>query len=1518
MTTTTPASITPILLSATPIPTVDGMRIDLEFNTAMAAGSGTIFITDGAVQTVIDRATGQPTMRVVGGTDTHTIVAGSVTIDGTHVTLIVPDLLPGHAYSVVMGEGVLASSAQVAFGGLRSTSQLQFSTPAAPDLEGPALVRGTIDAGLLKSDGTLHVMLTFSEPVSGLTADALSAPNATVSALVPAGDGRTWLATLTPSGAFEQAGNVLTIDMSRVHDAAGNAGKGSSNVLSYAVDTLAPAGVAITLENALLNTGGSVQVTFTFSEAVRDLPASAIQAPHAAIGNLATIDGGRTWTATLSALEPGTSSGNVISVDMSRLQDLNGNLGAGSFVSGASYAVDTVGPTVADIQLNGSLVSSNDSVEVVIRFSEKVSLSGDAINAPNARLQGLQGSADGMTWSAFLRAGSPVDASGNLLTIDMSRVHDAAGNAGSGSVPATQTYDVDTQAPAGAAITLDGALLHTGGSVQVTFTFSEAVRDLPSSTIHAPHAAIGNLATIDGGRTWTATLSAPEPGTSSGNVISVDMSGLQDLNGNLGAGSFVSGASYAVDTVGPTVADIQLNGSLVSSNDSVEVVIRFSEKVSLSGDAINAPNARLQGLQGSADGLTWTALLRPGSPLDAGGNLLTIDMSKVHDAAGNAGSGSVPATQTYDVDTVGPTASIVLDGTELRYGTDIGVTIKLSDYVTRDDLFNALAAQHASIDGLSATEDPLTWKATLKPGAGAAADTNGVTLDLSKLQDAHGNAGSGVATSSNYRVDTMVATYVDSAIRIQDGTGADKADNVTNDSSQTIFGTLSDKLKDGEHLHLTIKGTSTVEADVASDSRTWDFGGGEYHFADGVYTITAQVVDEGGHSGIAATRQITIDTAGPTLLTSPDGASGNPDDELVFTFDEAVYAIDRDSVSITITDAGGGKIGVYLNEDNFSADRKAITIPMSEHQLQAGKAYTIELSSSITDLAGNPIAHLAPLHFSTSGGDTLAPSATAAVSRTAPGIYGIGKEIDIAVSFSEAVRQAGSGTPVLHLNNGGIASWDRTSADGRTVIFKYVVGANGEQNALGPESLKLAGNTDLPGHVSDLAGNMLDQAHITFQNLDTSGTIQVFAHAPSAPGTPVLANDTGAVGDGITSAPVFTGSGTDGGATIKLFDGGTLIGSTVSSTGGNWTIGNLALQDGAHTLVARQYDGANNESAASAALTISVDSVAPNKPGMPILSTSSDSGASDHDGLTNDATPTLSGVATEAGGKIELYVNGSTTALAGTTVGAGGVWSLTVPDNLALADGTNTLTVRQVDAAGNRSASSDALAIQVKTSSAAPGKAVLDAASDSGSSSSDGITNIRAPKITGTAAESGATIKLYDGATLLGATTAGSDGKWSFTVGSQGGDPATLAEGAHTLTVRQVDAYGNLSAASTPLAITIDTVGPTIKSSKLDWSSNKHRYEVEFSEKIVFAADKVMDVLDALNLHGTHHAGNAGTNWQIEANDQGVESVLDLNLGALLGLFGHFHVKEDANAIQDVAGNAAVVGIPDFDIPHLL
>src|SRR5262245_2342637 len=106
----------------------------------------------------------------------------------------------------------------------------------------------------------------------------------------------------------------------------------------------------------------------------------------------------------------------------------------------------------------------------------------------------------------------------------------------------------------------------------------------------------------------------------------------------------------------------------------------------------------------------------------------------------------------------------------------------------------------------------------------------------------------------------------------------------------------------------------------------------------------------------------------------------------------------------------------------------------------------------------------------------------------------------------------------------------------------------------------------------------------------------------------------------------------------------------------------------------------------------------------------------------------------------------------------------------------------------------------------------LDPSSDTGSSNSDGLTNETLPIFTGTA-DVGDTVTLYDGATVLGTTT-GTDATWSIRPGSM------LGEGVHTVTATATDAALNVSLASAPLAVTIDTTAPTTSGASVAFSSD--------------------------------------------------------------------------------------------------
>ncbi len=97
----------------------------------------------------------------------------------------------------------------------------------------------------------------------------------------------------------------------------------------------------------------------------------------------------------------------------------------------------------------------------------------------------------------------------------------------------------------------------------------------------------------------------------------------------------------------------------------------------------------------------------------------------------------------------------------------------------------------------------------------------------------------------------------------------------------------------------------------------------------------------------------------------------------------------------------------------------------------------------------------------------------------------------------------------------------------------------------------------------------------------------------------------------------------------------------------------------------------------------------------------------------------------------------------------------------------------------------------------------LAAASDSGLSSTDDVTNDNTPTLQGTA-EAGSTVTVYAGSTLLGTAQADPAGSWSLTVLDK------LSDGVHSLTATATDAANNTSPPSSALSVRVDKVAPTV------------------------------------------------------------------------------------------------------------
>jgi Ca2+-binding RTX toxin-like protein len=302
--------------------------------------------------------------------------------------------------------------------------------------------------------------------------------------------------------------------------------------------------------------------------------------------------------------------------------------------------------------------------------------------------------------------------------------------------------------------------------------------------------------------------------------------------------------------------------------------------------------------------------------------------------------------------------------------------------------------------------------------------------------------------------------------------------------------------------------------------------------------------------------------------------------------------------------------------------------------------------------------------------------------------------------------------------------------------------------------------------------------------------VTVDSVAPSAPTMTSILPSNNVAADGTTNQNQLVLTGTaEASATVLLIDGVMQIGTTIADANGAWSFATGMLADGGHSFTGKAMDAAGNLSAASAALSVTIDTAAPGAP--TVASFSPDSNVAG-DGITNVNHVTLTGTAV-AGSTVQVF--DGATQIGTATANGSGAWSFATG---TLADGSHAFTGKAMDAAGNLSAASAALNVTIDT--VAPVAPTVASFSPDSNVAGDGITNVNHVTLTGTAV-AGSTVQVFDGATQIGTATANGSGAWSFATG-------TLADGSHGFTGKAMDAAGNVSLVSASLNVTVDTVAP--------------------------------------------------------------------------------------------------------------
>ena len=908
----------------------------------------------------------------------------------------------------------------------------------AIDTQRPTATIVVADSTLTAGETTL-VTFTFSEAVTGFSNADIVIANGTLTAVSSSDGGITWTATFTPNVGVNDATNLIMLANTGIADLAGNAGSGTTNSNNYTIDTVVPTATII-VSDPSLKIGESSLVTITFSEAVTGFTNADLTIANGTLSAVSSSDGGITWTATFTPTTNITDATNLITLDNSGVQNLSGNAGSGTTDSN-NYSIDTQRPT-ATIVVADTALGVGQTTLVTITFSEAVSGFTNAdLTIANGTLSAVSSSDGGITWTATFTPAAGITDTSNVITLDNTGIADLAGNTGSGTTD-SNNYAVDSQRPT-ATIVMADSDLRPGETALVTITFSEAVTGFDNADLSVANGTLSNVASSDGGITWTATFTPNVGVNDATNLIVLNNTGIADLAGNSGTGT-TSSPNYTIDTVLPTATIIIADNALKIGDTSL-VSITFSEAVSGFTNAdLTIANGTLSAVSSSDGGITWTATFTPTTNITDATNLITLDNSGVQNLSGNAGSGTTDSNN-YSIDTQRPTATIVVADTALGVGQTTLVTITFSEAVS--GFTNAdLTIANGTLSAVSSSDGGITWTATFTPAAGITDTSNVITLDNTGIADLAGNTGSGTTDSNNYAVDSQrpTATIVMADSDLRPGETA------------LVTITFSEAVTGFDNADLSVANGTLSNVASSDGGITWT---ATFTPNIGVTDLTNLIVlnntgitDLAGNTGTGTTNsanyQVQTQVPTATIVVADTSLKAGETSLVTITFSEAVSGFDNSDLTI----ANGTLSNVSSSDGGVTW---TATFTPTANVTDATNLISLN-NAGVTNVSGNSgIGITDSNNFAI---DTALPTATIVV---ADNRLGIGETTTVTITFSEAV--SGFDLSDISVANGALSNL--ASSDGGitwTATFTPTAGVNDATNLI---LIDTAG-------VQDLAGNL--------------------------------------------------------------------------------------------------------------------------------------------------------------------------------------------------------------------------------------------------------------------------------------------------------------------------------------------------------------------------------------------------------------------------------------------------------------
>ncbi len=789
---------------------------------------------------------------------------------------------------------------------------------------------------------------------------------------------------------------------------------------------------------------------------------------------------------------------------------------------------------------------------------------------------------------------------------------------------------------------------------------------------------------------------------------------------------------------------------------------------------------------------------------------------EAHDAAGN--SGSTTTTASYVVDTQISVVDVSLDN-------DSGID---GDKLTNNDSLRTSRLDSDAVRYYQA--DNGEWSTAYS----SLADGKHEGFHTVRVKDVDA-AGNESFKDIQFTVDTKIAK-TEQHLAHDSGTDGDK---LTNNSEITFSNLEGDATRE-----IYVDGNKVESYNAAS-------------LRDGHHTVTVQDRDAAGNSS-SQVYEFNQDTQIAQTEQHLAHDSGTDGDKLTNDSRISFSTLEGDASREIYVD--GNKVESY-NAASLADGHHTVTVQDRDAAgNRSSQAYDFTLDTAISNVNanlandsgvdGDGITNDAHLNLSAADADAIrsfqidngdwisAYDATALMDGNHEGSHVIHvRDTDTAgnqsISQLNFTVKTKIDTPVtIDIDDTGASDIDGiTNDDDLTVTglessssWSYEVDGGEWVSGQGSQIILSDGHHKVTMRETDIAGNSRVK--------EVSVTVDTFAASP----TLSLATDSGTSHtDGITKVATVNVAGLESGAAWQYkMDSGAWVNGTGSS---------FSLSSGAHSYTVHQTDIAGNHSADATAVTYTLDSAAL----APSLSLLTDNGVSSTDGITTVATVNVAGL--ESGAAWQYKIDS-------------GSWLDGTGSSFSLSSGAHGYSVHQTDIAGNLSA--DSASIQYTLQAAKASTPSIALATDSGVSSTDGITNVATVNVSGL--ESGASwqYKVDSGSWVNGS-----------------GSTFNLTGGAHSYSVHQTGLADSMSDNSSPVTYNLDQTATGLYLVAIERSGSNVKGILSTQSNssdghTKLPADSVLQY-GSDNVHWTNYSGSIGDSgsWSITSASKVYLRVID-------------------------------------------